>query len=214
MNTLQSFLQNAQPGQFLVVAGRPPAELSRLARTAADQAAVVSNLPTELLIPGGDTHAAVEGILVTRAGVKPDAVATGNLTDADHERIKQAAEVLGRAPLYLDATLDLSLPDLRFRLEPSVREHRIRVLIIDGFHVHASNRPADAMGLRMSSTVSEKLKKMAVELGIIVVAFVRLPLDAAEDGLPVPLAQMPGGKDLEHHADLVLLHEANLPGAR
>lgn len=78
------------------------------------------------------------------------------------------------APLYVDDTPSLSVFELRTKARRLVREHGVRIIIID--YLQLMNASGMAFGSRQEevSTISRSLKGLAKELNIPIIALSQL----------------------------------------
>ena len=116
-------------------------------------------------------------------------------------RIKQ----LYSAPLYIDDTPSLSVFELRTKARRLVREHNIKMIIID--YLQLMNASGMKFGSREQevSTISRSLKQLAKELSIPVIALSQLnrSVENRTDGKRPQLSDLRESGAIEQDADIV-----------
>ena len=121
------------------------------------------------------------------------------------ERIKR----LSKAPLYIDDTPSLSIFELRTKARRLVREHNVKIIIID--YLQLMNATGMKFGSREQevSTISRSLKQLAKELDIPIIALSQLNRSVETRAADDKLGKRPQLSDLresgaiEQDADIV-----------
>ena len=112
------------------------------------------------------------------------------------------------APLYVDDTPSLSVFELRTKARRLVREHGVRIIIID--YLQLMNASGMAFGSRQEevSTISRSLKGLAKELNIPIIALSQLNrgVESREgiDGKRPQLSDLRESGAIEQDADVVM----------
>src|SRR5258708_867024 len=70
-------------------------------------------------------------LLSMESGVDAWALRTGNLTDADFEKIGQALGTLGEAPIFIDDVPGISVSDLRTKARREAHHQQLGLIIVD-----------------------------------------------------------------------------------
>ncbi len=121
--------------------------------------------------------------------------------------IANVCENLMDAPLYVDDTPSLSVFELRTKARRLVREHGVRIIIID--YLQLMNASGMAFGSRQEevSTISRSLKGLAKELSIPIIALSQLNrgVESREgiDGKRPQLSDLRESGAIEQDADMV-----------
>ena len=106
--------------------------------------------------------------------IEGDKIKSGKLTDMEWEQINTRIRKLYSAPLYVDDTASLSIFELRTKARRLVREHGVKIIIID--YLQLMNATGMKFGSREQevSTISRSLKQLAKELNIPIIALSQL----------------------------------------
>ena len=136
-----------------------------------------------------------------------------NVCEIPSEKIKSGQQLdyklkdLLDAPLYVDDTPSLSVFELRTKARRLVREHGVRIIIID--YLQLMNASGMAFGSRQEevSTISRSLKGLAKELNIPIIALSQLNrgVESREgiDGKRPQLSDLRESGAIEQDADMV-----------
>lgn len=198
-----------RPGQLMVIAARPAAGGSTLARNVAVHAAVHLNVPTVLAVPWTSGTAAARRILSAAARVPSNRLLDGQLQDSDWDKLGRAAGTLSGAPLYFTAPREKG-PEMieRALVEAATRGSKTAFVVIDSLAamMPPTVRPDHA------SRAARELKRIALDCGVAVLVTVGLmaPPETRTDELPL-VSDLRGTGDLDEVADaVVLLHRDDL----
>lgn len=104
----------------------------------------------------------------------PRKIKSGQLAAYEWQQLDYKLKDLLDAPLYVDDTPSLSVFELRTKARRLVREHGVRIIIID--YLQLMNASGMAFGSRQEevSTISRSLKGLAKELNIPIIALSQL----------------------------------------
>ncbi len=101
---LDNLLAGFQRSDLIILASRPSMGKTTLSLNLAHHVAVQSKLPVLIFSLEMSKEQLVDRLLSMESGVDAWALRTGNLTDADFEKIGQAMGVLSEAPIFIDDT--------------------------------------------------------------------------------------------------------------
>jgi replicative DNA helicase len=101
-------------------------------------------------------------------------IKSGRLSDGDWDKLMSGVKSLYSAPLYIDDTPSLSIFELRTKARRLVREHQVKIIIID--YLQLMNASGMKFGSREQevSMISRSLKHLAKELNIPIIALSQL----------------------------------------
>ena len=108
-NTLAGF----QRSDLVILAARPSMGKTALALNFAHNIAVQANQPVLIFSLEMSKEQLVDRLLSMESGVDAWALRTGNLTDADFEKIGQAMGTLSEAQIFIDDSPGITISDLR-----------------------------------------------------------------------------------------------------
>src|SRR5512139_2258638 len=119
-----------QPGDLIIVAGRPSMGKTALALNMAEHVAVHNGLPVAIFsMEMGATQLAMR-MLGSIARVDQHKMRTGRLADEEWSRLSSAMERLHNAPIFIDETAALNSLELRARARRLHRQYGALGLIV------------------------------------------------------------------------------------
>ncbi|MEV7770532.1 replicative DNA helicase [Kitasatospora sp. NPDC086791] len=193
-------------GQMIVVAARPAMGKSTLALDFARSAAIQHGLPTvifSLEMSRGEIH---DRLLSAEAKVLLDRIRSGNLTDDDWMRVARRMDDVRNAPLYIDASPQLTGMDVRTKARRLAQKCKLGLVIIDYLQLMQSGgAKAENRQLEVSE-ISRGAKTLAKELDVPVVALSQLNRgpEQRQDKRPV-VSDLRESGSIEQDADMVIL---------
>ena len=106
--------------------------------------------------------------------IPSEKIKSGQLAAYEWQQLDYKLKDLIDAPLYVDDTPSLSVFELRTKARRLVREHNVKIIIID--YLQLMNASGMAFGSRQEevSTISRSLKGLAKELNIPIIALSQL----------------------------------------
>lgn len=149
----------------------------------------------------------VDRLLSMESGVDAWALRTGNLTDADFERIGQAMGKLSEAKIYIDDTPGITVSELRTKARREAHQHGgLGLIIIDYLQLMSGGGRYADFGNRVQeiSEISRGLKVVARELNVPVIAASQLSRSVESRSPQIPqLADLRESGSIEQDADIV-----------
>ena len=149
----------------------------------------------------------VNRLIMNVCELEGDKIKTGKMSKEDARRLNTKINVMKGKPLYLDDTPSLSIFELRSKARKLVREHGIKMIIID--YLQLMNAQGSSFGSREQevSIISRSLKALAKELDIPVIALSQLNrgVEARQgvEGKTPQLADLRESGAIEQDADMV-----------
>ena len=145
-------------------------------------------------------------LLADVSGVSSDRLRKGEIDRAEYGRVRQAAEEISEAPLFIDATGGLSLAKLTARARRLKRTSGLDLIVVDYLQlVTASDGSRDQNRVQEVSAITQGLKALAKELGVPVLALSQLSrqVESREDKRP-QLSDLRESGSIEQDADVVM----------
>lgn len=174
--------------ELIVIASYPGMGKTALALAVMVNIAVKDRIPLGVFSLEMSTEAILQHILEIEAKAS-----FSSLSVTEFHRFNDVAGNVYDAPLYLDDTPSMKIPDLIARIRSMREEHHIEIVLIDYLNLI---RPESQQGSR-SEEVTEttcRLKDLACELEMPVMLLVQVCRNAEK--------RMPGFEDLQHIGDL------------
>ncbi len=146
----------------------------------------------------------VKRLISNVAELTGDQIKSGRLSPEEWDKLNTRLRNVYSAPLYLDETPGLSITELRTKARRLVREHGVKMIMID--YLQLMNASGMKLGSREQevSTISRSLKALAKELNIPIIALSQLnrSTETRDDKRPV-LSDLRESGAIEQDADIV-----------
>ncbi len=201
-NTLAGF----QRSDLVILAARPSMGKTALALNFAHNIAVQSNQPVLIFSLEMSKEQLVDRLLSMESGVDAWALRTGNLTDADFEKIGQAMGTLSEAQIFIDDTPGITVSDLRTKARREAHQRELGLIIVDYLQLMSGGSRYGGDGNRVQeiSEISRGLKGVARELNVPVLALSQLSRSVESRSPQIPqLADLRESGSIEQDADVV-----------
>ncbi len=201
-NTLAGF----QRSDLVVLAARPSMGKTALALNFAHNIAVQSNQPVLIFSLEMSKEQLVDRLLSMESGVDAWALRTGNLTDADFEKIGQAMGTLSEAQIFIDDSPSITISDLRTKARREAHQRPLGLIIVDYLQLMSggSRFGSEFNRVQEISEISRGLKGVARELNVPVLALSQLSRSVESRSPQIPqLADLRESGSIEQDADVV-----------
>ena len=197
-----------QPSDLVIIAGRPAMGKTSFALSLAKNIAIDSRVPVAFFSLEMNNVQLVNRLLSNVCSISGSKILSGQLDPADWERFDNNLRKMDGAPIYVDDTPGLSVFELRTKARRLVREHGIKVLMVDYLQLMNANGMRFSSRQEEVSTISRSLKGLAKELNIPVLALSQLNRTVEQrDGIEGKRPQLSDLREsgaIEQDADLVL----------
>ncbi len=196
-----------QNSDLIIIAARPAMGKTAFVLSMAKNIAVNYNSPVALFSLEMSNVQLVNRLISNVCEIPGDKIKSGQLADYEWNQLDAKLGDLINAPLYVDDTPSLSIFELRTKARRLVREHGIKLIIID--YLQLMNASGMSCGNRQEeiSTISRSLKGLAKELDIPIIAISQLNRDVekreGEEGKRPQLSDLRESGAIEQDADLV-----------
>ena len=144
-------------------------------------------------------------MLANQAKVDSMQIGGGDLDGVSMERVKQAAETLGKLPITIDDSSALSLIELSHRVKKAHMRNKCEVLFVDHLGKLARYPGAESEFDNISQNVAG-LKNLAKDINIPVVLLIQLNRDVERRKVPLPMmSDLRGSGRIEEEADVIMM---------
>lgn len=173
-HALDKITSGWQNSDLVILAARPAMGKTAFALSMAKNMAVNQNLPVAVFSLEMSNVQLVNRLIVNVCEIKGETLKSGQLKEYEWMQLDNRIKQLIGAPLYIDDTPSLSVFELRTKARRLVREHGVKVLMID--YLQLMNASGMSFGSRQEevSTISRSLKGLAKELNIPILALSQL----------------------------------------
>jgi replicative DNA helicase len=200
-------LAGFQRSDLVVLAARPSMGKTALALNFAHKVAVQANQPVLVFSLEMSKEQLVDRLLSMESGVDAWALRTGNLTDADFEKIARAMGTLSEAQIFIDDTPGITVSDLRTKARREAHQRPLGLIIVDYLQLMSggSRFGGEANRVQEISEISRGLKGVARELNVPVLALSQLSRSVENRHPQIPqLADLRESGSIEQDADVVM----------
>jgi replicative DNA helicase len=203
---LDRMTSGLQPGDLIIVAGRPSMGKTAFALNIAEYVAVDVGLPVAVFsMEMGGTQLAMR-MLASIGRLDSHRVRTGRLTDDEWSRLTFALGKLHEAPMHIDETGGMNPTDLRGRARRLKRQvGKLGLIVIDYIQLMGSTRQNENRATEVSE-ISRSLKALARELEVPIIALSQLSRKVEErtDKRPM-MSDLRESGAIEQDADVILM---------
>ena len=192
-----------QPGQLIIIAGRPAMGKSTFAMDIARHA-VFLNTPTILFSLEMSIPEMSKRILAAESGVRLDRLMDErNLSMGEWEQLNNTLQNIQDRPLFLDDSANMSMMEIRAKCRRLKQSQNLGLIIIDYLQLMSSLKPRENRNQEVSE-FSRQLKLLAKELEVPVIALSQLNrgVEMRQDKRPM-LSDLRESGSIEQDADMV-----------
>ncbi len=202
---LDKMTSGLQPGDLIIVAGRPSMGKTAFSINIGEHVAIESGLPVAVFsMEMGGTQLAMR-MLGSVGHLDQHRLRTGRLNDEDWPRLTHAIQKMNEAQLYIDETPALNSIELRARARRLSRQcGKLGLIIIDYLQLMSANSTGENRATEISE-ISRNLKSLAKELNCPVIALSQLnrSLEQRPNKRPV-MSDLRESGAIEQDADVIL----------
>ncbi len=173
-NALDKITSGWQNSDLIIIAARPAMGKTAFVLSMAKNMAVTFNYPVALFSLEMSNVQLVNRLIVNTCEIPGEKIKNGQLAPYEWEQLDYKIKELYDAPLFIDDTPSLSVFELRTKARRLVREHGVKMIIID--YLQLMNASGMNYGSREQevSMISRSLKGLAKELNIPIIALSQL----------------------------------------
>ncbi|MFC3533194.1 replicative DNA helicase [Vogesella facilis] len=205
-NDLDAKTSGLQPGDLIIVAGRPSMGKTAFSMNIAEHVAVEAHLPVAVFSMEMGGAQLVMRMLGSVGRLDQHVLRTGKLGDEDWQKLTYAIGKLSEAPMYIDETPGLTALELRARARRLARQHggKLGLIVIDYLQLMTGSGRGDNRTAELGE-ISRGLKGLAKELQVPVIALSQLSraVEQRTDKRPM-MSDLRESGALEQDADLII----------
>lgn len=195
-----------QESDLVILAARPAMGKTAFALSMAKNIAIDQGIPLAFFSLEMSNVQLMNRVISNVTEIESEKLKTGQLKPEEWQRLDGRMKQLLGKPLFLDDTPSLSVFELLTKARRLVREHGVKIIMID--YLQLMNASGMSYGSRQEevSTISRALKGLAKELGIPILALSQLnrSVENRPDGDKRPqLSDLRESGAIEQDADMV-----------
>lgn len=203
-NDLDTYTTGLQPGDLVIVAGRPSMGKTSFAMGITENAAVRNRIPVAVFSMEMPAEQLSMRMLSSVGRIDFQRLRTGKLGDDDWPRLTSAVSLMSEASIHIDDRPALTPSALRASAKRMLQEHNIGLVVIDYLQLMQSDRPRHNRTEEITE-ISRMLKALAKELNVPVIALSQLnrELEKRPNKRPV-MSDLRESGGIEQDADVIL----------
>ena len=192
-----------QRSDLVILAGRPSMGKTALALNIARNVAVREKMPVAVFSLEMSRGQLATRLLCSEAGIDGSKLRAGYIKKSDFPKLTKAADVLSRAPIFIDDSPSMNVREMRGKARQMKREQRIDLLVVDYLQLMQGAGYVESR-VQEISEISRSLKQLAKELDIPILALSQLNrgVENRPDKRPM-LADLRESGAIEQDADLI-----------
>ena len=196
-----------QNSDLVIIAARPAMGKTAFVLSMAKKMAVDMKIPVAMFSLEMSNVQLVNRMIVNVCEIPGEKLKSGQLAPYEWSQLDNKITQLYDAPFYVDDTPSLSVFELRTKARRLVREHGVKIILID--YLQLMNASGMSFGSRQEevSTISRSLKGLAKELNIPIIALSQLNRGVENregiDGKRPQLSDLRESGAIEQDADMV-----------
>lgn len=198
-----------QNSDLIIIAARPAMGKTAFVLSMAKNMAVNYNTPVAMFSLEMSNLQLVNRLISNVCEIPSEKIKSGQLEHMEWDQLMARLKHLEGAPLFIDDTASLSIFELRTKARRLVREHGVKIIIID--YLQLMNASGMKFGSREQevSMISRSLKQLAKELNIPIIALSQLNRSVesrgndSKDGKRPQLSDLRESGAIEQDADIV-----------
>ncbi len=200
---LDAMTSGLQPGDLVIVAGRPSMGKTAFALNIAENAAVGLNLPVAIFSLEMPGEQLAMRLMSSLGRINAHRLRTGKLEDEDWPRLSSAVGMLAETAIYIDDTPSLTPLELRARSRRLKREHGLGLIVVDYLQLMQGAEGTENRATEISG-ITRSLKGLAKELNVPLVALSQLnrSLEQRPNKRPV-MSDLRESGAIEQDADVI-----------
>jgi replicative DNA helicase len=170
---LDEMTSGLQPGDLIIIAGRPSMGKSTLAVNIAENAALGSNKSAAIFSMEMSAESLTLRMISSLGRINQSNLRSGRLQEEDWPRIDSAMTQLSSAKIFIDETPGLTPTELRARSRRLKRERGLDLIVVDYLQLMQVAGTKENRATEISE-ISRSLKALAKELKVPVIALSQL----------------------------------------
>ena len=193
-----------QPSDLILIAARPSMGKTAFVLNLAQYICFHENACAAIFSLEMSKEQLVNRLLALESGVEANKIRTGDLQEADWERLSFGAGVVGKSSLIIDDTPGISIGELRSKCRKYKMDHDLKIIIIDYIQLMTGTGHSESRQQEVSE-ISRSLKSLARELNVPVIALSQLSraVEKRDDKRPM-MSDLRESGGLEQDADVVM----------
>ena len=201
---LDSRTAGLQPSDLILIAARPSMGKTAFVLNIAQHVAFKQNMTVAIFSLEMSKEQLVNRMFSLESKVDAQDLRTGQLSEADWEKLIESAGTIAQSNLIIDDTPGISIAEMRSKCRKYKMDHDLKLIIIDYLQLMSGSGKSDSRQQEISD-ISRSLKALARELSVPVIALSQLSraVEQRPDHRPM-LSDLRESGAIEQDADVVM----------
>ena len=206
-HTLDKVTSGWQNSDLVIIAARPAMGKTAFVLSMVKNISVDQRMPAAMFSLEMSNVQLVNRLISNVCEIPSEKIKSGQLAPYEWQQLDYKLKDLIDAPLYIDDTPSLSVFELRTKARRLVREHGVKIIVIDYLQLMNANGMNSGSRQEEVSTISRSLKGLAKELCIPIIALSQLNRSVEtrdpKEGKRPQLSDLRESGAIEQDADMV-----------
>lgn len=193
-----------EKGELIVIGGRPAMGKTALAISLLRNIAILNRTPIAYFSLEMSTVQFMNRFLSNVSNVEINHAEL--YSEKEQALLDDAEKIIEDAPIFLDDTPALSIQELRTKASRLVREHQVKLIIIDYLQLMNASGMSYSNREEEVSVITRSLKALAMELNIPIIALSQLNRRENREGIDgkrPQLSDLRESRTIEQDADMI-----------
>jgi replicative DNA helicase len=202
---LDDITAGLQPGELIIIAGRPSMGKTALALNIAEHVAVDNGIPVAIFSMEMSASQLAARVLGSISRIDQHKLRTGRLDDREWSQLSEGMGKLHEAPIFIDESGGLNALEVKARARRLKRQYgKLGLIVIDYLQLMSATSSGENRATEISE-ISRSLKALAKEIDAPIVALSQLSraVDQRPDKRPI-MSDLRDSGAIEQDADVVL----------
>lgn len=201
---LDKMTNGFQRSDLIIVAARPSVGKTAFALNIAQNVAVRAGFPVAIFSLEMSKDQLVQRMVSAEGFIDGHKLRSGGLEEDDWPKLSMAMSSLGNAPIYIDDSPGITVPEMRSKLRRLKSQAGLGFIVIDYLQLIHGRRGSGENRQQEISEISRSLKQLARELEVPVVALAQLSrsVEQRQDKRPM-MSDIRESGSIEQDADIV-----------
>ncbi len=201
---LDDLTSGFQPGDFIIIAGRPSMGKTALGLNIATHMAVDDQRSVVFFSMEMSNQQVAQRVLCSRGEINAHKFRKRQISEEQIAYLGHICEQLAGAPLFVDDTPGMTIMELRAKIRRLVRQHDIKAVFVD--YLQLMHVPGMESRQAEIATISRGLKGIGRELNLPIIAMAQLNRQSeGREGHKPRMSDLRESGALEQDADVILL---------
>jgi len=193
-----------QPSDLILIAARPSMGKTAFVLNIAQHVAFKQNMSVAIFSLEMSKEQLINRMFSLESKVDAQNLRTGQLSEADWEKLVESAGVIAQSNLFIDDTPGISIAEMRSKCRKIKMDHDLKLIIIDYLQLMSGSGKSESRQQEISE-ISRSLKALARELSVPVIALSQLSraVEQRPDHRPM-MSDLRESGAIEQDADVVM----------